>query len=186
MVHDDEHEKAHHEGMAHDQEATAENKVVVETPDFSSVPAPFKRNVSQLLDQYLKLKDALVSSDANAAKKAAADLNTSAKALPLATLQAPDQKDFAEEQTEKVRKAASAIETSTNINAQREQLESLSEGVFALTKAFGATDKKLYYQHCPMALNDKGGYWLSTNKEIRNPYFGAKMMTCGSNVEELN
>ena len=29
-------------------------------------------------------------------------------------------------------------------------------------------------------LNDpKGGDWLSGEKEIRNPYFGDKMLTCG-------
>jgi hypothetical protein len=35
-----------------------------------------------------------------------------------------------------------------------------------------------------MALNDKGAMWLSENKEIKNPYYGEKMMECGT-VEEV-
>ena len=30
-----------------------------------------------------------------------------------------------------------------------------------------------------MANDDKGGYWLSIEKEIKNPYFGSKMLKCG-------
>ena len=37
----------------------------------------------------------------------------------------------------------------------------------------------MYKQFCPMAFNDQGGYWLSNSKEVRNPYFGDKMLKCG-------
>jgi Cu(I)/Ag(I) efflux system membrane fusion protein len=36
-----------------------------------------------------------------------------------------------------------------------------------------------------MAFNDKGAYWLSDKEAIRNPYFGDKMLTCGSVEETL-
>jgi Cu(I)/Ag(I) efflux system membrane fusion protein len=36
-----------------------------------------------------------------------------------------------------------------------------------------------------MANNNKGAVWLSTEKEIRNPYYGDKMMRCGEILEEL-
>jgi Cu(I)/Ag(I) efflux system membrane fusion protein len=32
---------------------------------------------------------------------------------------------------------------------------------------------------CPMAFGNKGAYWLQTEKKIRNPYFGTKMLGCG-------
>ncbi len=75
--------------------------------------------------------------------------------------------------------------TAANAGAQRENLELLSEATFSLTKAFGANEETLYYQHCPMANNNQGAYWLSSNKEIRNPYFGEKMLNCGSTEEVL-
>jgi hypothetical protein len=36
-----------------------------------------------------------------------------------------------------------------------------------------------------MARNNQGGFWLSDDEEIRNPYFGDKMLTCGSVTEKL-
>lgn len=33
--------------------------------------------------------------------------------------------------------------------------------------------------------NDKGAYWLAETKEVKNPYFGQKMLTCGEVQEEL-
>ena len=30
-----------------------------------------------------------------------------------------------------------------------------------------------------MAFDNKGGYWLSETEDIRNPYFGASMLSCG-------
>jgi len=42
----------------------------------------------------------------------------------------------------------------------------------------------LYLEYCPMANNNTGAYWLSNEKEIKNPYFGDKMLKCGS-VKEM-
>jgi len=43
-----------------------------------------------------------------------------------------------------------------------------------------------YYQYCPMAFDNKGAYWISNETEIRNPYFGEKMLKCGENKDTLN
>ncbi len=40
-------------------------------------------------------------------------------------------------------------------------------------------DLKLYLMFCPMAFGNQGGYWLQDSQEVKNPYFGAKMLTCG-------
>ncbi|WP_439883292.1 DUF3347 domain-containing protein [Pontibacter sp. MBLB2868] len=176
------HEGMNHEnmeGMDHDQMTTA---VVVETPTFESVSEPMQTQIEQLVDQYMKLKDALVASDANAAKAAANEVLTIAKAMPVATL-TTDEKAFAEEKTAEVVSSAEKIAASNDIAAQRENLEPLSTSVFSMAKAFGAAKGTLYYQHCPMALNNKGGYWLSSSEEIKNPYFGEAMMGCGSTEE---
>ena len=37
----------------------------------------------------------------------------------------------------------------------------------------------VYIEFCPMANDNKGGYWLSTEEKIQNPYFGKKMLKCG-------
>jgi len=57
--------------------------------------------------------------------------------------------------------------------------------MIGLAKAFYTTDEAIYIQHCPMANSNKGADWLSLSDEIRNPYFGADMLTCGEVTEEL-
>jgi hypothetical protein len=43
----------------------------------------------------------------------------------------------------------------------------------------------LFVEYCPMANNNEGGFWLSNEKEIKNPYFGDMMLKCGSVKETI-
>ena len=54
---------------------------------------------------------------------------------------------------------------------------------YDLVKAFGA-GQPIYHDHCPMYNENKSAMWLSEIQEVKNPYFAAKMPTCGS-VEEI-
>lgn len=36
-----------------------------------------------------------------------------------------------------------------------------------------------------MAHNNNGAFWLSIQKEIENPYYGAAMSTCGSVIQSM-
>ena len=174
------HEGMDHSNMNHGQMTS--NKVVVETPDYTSVAEPIETQIEQVIGEYLKLKEALVASSADAAKAAAKDVVALAKAMPVATLNG-EQKAYAEEKREEILQSATAIAQANDVAAQREHLELLSEAVFSMAKAFGAANQSLYYQHCPMANNNQGAYWLSANEDIRNPYFGEKMLKCGSTEE---
>lgn len=163
-------------------DAALTSNVVVETPDYANVAESMKTQISQLLSQYFILKEALVASDANAAKASANEVLEIANAMPVATLTG-DEKAYAEEKREQVVQSATKIAEANDLEAQRENLEQLSQSVFAMAKAFDAADQTLYYQRCPMANNNQGAYWLSANEEIRNPYFGEKMLKCGSTEE---
>jgi len=61
----------------------------------------------------------------------------------------------------------------------------ISRAMIALTNSFGAIGDTLYLQYCPMADNDKGANWLSTYSEIRNPYFGDMMLSCGETHDTI-
>lgn len=174
----------HHEGMDHSKmnHAKMTSSVVVETPDYTSGSEVVETQIEQVVDAYLKVKEALVASDAEAAKAAASNVASLAEAMPVATLTG-EQKAYAEEKRAEIQQSASAIAKASDVDAQREHLELLSESVFSIAKAFGATSQQLYYQHCPMANNNQGAYWLSANEDIRNPYFGEKMLKCGSTEE---
>ncbi|HAA17248.1 MAG TPA: hypothetical protein DCP28_00195, partial [Cytophagales bacterium] len=70
-------------------------------------------------------------------------------------------------------------EEEQSLETARALLDPLSKQMYALTKSFDWSAVEVYYQYCPMALEDQGAYWLSRDKEIRNPYFGDAMLTCG-------
>jgi len=69
------------------------------------------------------------------------------------------------------------------IHHQREHFEMLSKDMYDLMKSVG-TDKSLYLDSCPMYDGGKGT-WLSEIKEIKNPYLGKKMDTCGAIKETI-
>ncbi len=42
-------------------------------------------------------------------------------------------------------------------------------------------EEPVYYQYCPM----KDSNWLSKEETIKNPYYGAQMLSCGKTVETI-
>jgi hypothetical protein len=90
----------------------------------------------------------------------------------------PEQKKAYDETEDDLEEHAEHIGKS-KLDHQREYFVMMSEDVYSLAKAFGG-GPALYYDHCPMANNGKGAMWLSEVKEIKNPYMGSKMPTCGS------
>jgi len=43
----------------------------------------------------------------------------------------------------------------------------------------------LFLMHCPMVHGQKGADWLQASDQLRNPYFGSEMLTCGDLKENL-
>ena len=119
-----------------------------------------------LIEKYLALKDALVATDAAKAKSAATDF------LKVNT-------------NEKLNEALEAIASTDNVAEQRIAFETLSINMYSFVKASG-TDVTLYKQHCPMAFSGKGAYWLASEEEVNNPYYGDKMLHCGSVQETIS
>ncbi len=135
------------------------------------------------LTAYYEVKDALVATDAAKAKTSATALVSALTGLDAATLSAADKKALA---TAKIN--AAAIAKTTDVDAQRNQFEGLSTSMIALAKA--TKPAKLmaaptFVQFCPMAADGKGAFWLSGQREIKNPYYGSKMLKCGSVKEEI-
>jgi hypothetical protein len=81
---------------------------------------------------------------------------------------------------------AHQIATSDDIKAQRDAFLILSKDIIGLIKGSKFKSAPIYVDFCPMADNGKGGYWLSVNKAIENPYFPEHMKTCGQVKEQIN
>lgn len=62
----------------------------------------------------------------------------------------------------------------------RKAFEGISITILNFEKTFGHSgDQTFYESYCPMAFDNKGASWLANDKQINNPYFGAKMLRCG-------
>ena len=83
------------------------------------------------------------------------------------------------DQHEAITAHSEKISGTDDLEAQRKQFDYLSQAVIKTAKSFGIGKETLYVQHCPMANDNKGADWLSDEEEIRNPYFGDEMLTCG-------
>ncbi|MBT8186489.1 MAG: DUF3347 domain-containing protein [Croceitalea sp.] len=122
-------------------------------------------NVSKQFQHYIHLKTALVNSDAKEAQSGA--------------------KMFIENTDDTALKGLlyKILDTS-DIEVQRTIFSDVTAKMTAIVEA-SISSGEVYQQFCPMAFNNQGGYWLSTKEEIRNPYFGDKMLKCGKVTETI-
>lgn len=72
-----------------------------------------------------------------------------------------------------------------NLASLREKFFHISQPLIALAQRAKDLPDTLYVQHCPMAQKNNGADWLSREKEILNPYFGASMLKCGATTATL-
>ncbi|OCB70930.1 DUF3347 domain-containing protein [Flavobacterium crassostreae] len=134
-----------------------------------------------VLADYFILKDALVGDDSKKAAQSGSKLMASLKALDVTNYNKKQQKELVEI-IEDATEHAEHISKSP-IDHQREHFKTLSTDITDMVAITG-TKNKLYQQFCPMY--DKGSAWLSTSNEVKNPYYGSKMLKCGKVQKVIN
>lgn len=144
----------------------------------------FKKQLTTVFDSYVTLKDAFVSSDAARVKnEATATLNALDK-VDMKLVTGAAHHDWMT-YLDGMQKSLKEIAAAADIEAQRVAFSTLSNDLYKAIKGFGLNGETAYYDYCPMAFDNKGGYWLAKEDKIQNPYFGDKMLTCGSVEEKL-
>ena len=121
----------------------------------------------KVFHNYQQMRMALVNSDAEEVIKAAGNLAES----------------FTEDR-EEMHLMAKALEEIDDIEKQRELFSQFTEKVEPMFKE-SLSEGTIYKQFCPMAFEGKGGYWISNVEEIKNPYYGDKMLKCGKVTETI-
>lgn len=135
--------------------------------------------LSPLLDSYLSIKNALTTDDAAKAGSGAADYVKTINGIDVKTLSATEQKAI-QPLKDKLLSDANLIASSKDINKQRDAFVGFSSNMISLAKAAKLSTADVFVEYCPM----KNASWLSTEKAIKNPYFGSEMLDCGS-VKEM-
>ncbi len=163
----------HHDGDMHEET----NKETANSTAQSSF------SINEIVSGYLNLKNALVKDDSKRAAVAGKALYTTFGKINSSEIEAKLKKQYLDIADDAKEHAEHIGDNSGKIGHQREHFVMLSKDINDLITTFG-TNQKLYMDFCPMADDNKGAVWISETKEIKNPYFGKDMATCGSIKKE--
>ena len=141
-------------------------------------------SINKVVADYLKLKNALVNDNSKEAANSGNALIATIGKVDMNSISKEQMKDYMDIAESAKENAEHIGDNAGKLDHQREHFVMLSKDMNDLIQLFG-TSQKLYQDFCPMADDGKGAIWISETKEIKNPYLGAKMPTCGSVKKEF-
>ena len=143
--------------------------------DFS---ASVEKSFQPVIDAYIELKDALIQSDVAMASNKSKIFRKVLDSISV------NERAQTHNYWSILHKTSKGINENVSLEQQRKQFQILSDNLIAIIRNFDEIESKLFVQYCPMADNNKGASWLSKEEKVLNPYFGDKMLKCGS-VKEI-
>ncbi|HSK13805.1 MAG TPA: hypothetical protein VK907_11360 [Phnomibacter sp.] len=158
---------------AEDPEIAAKKKAAADRFRNRQATGPMRlanETMQMIWPAYEQLREALVVKDVLKAKEAGLMIAEGTKG----------QRQFAP-----VYHAAVSTVGTNNADQQRIFFSPLSNALIDIVRESGMEEGKIFVAFCPMAFDDKGGYWLTAQRKIINPYFGDEMLTCGSIRETI-
>ncbi len=166
-----------HHDMNHDEKNMDHKNAQIK---LSKASGDFQKQLNAVYQAGLALNTAFVEGNADAVKSKSAAMSATMKNVDMSLLKGDKHMAWME-YMKTINEGLKAISASDDIAEQRKLYVDVSDGLYKSVKAFGVGET-VYYQHCPMAKAS----WLSNNEDIKNPYYGSKMLTCGSTKEILN
>jgi Cu(I)/Ag(I) efflux system membrane fusion protein len=148
------------------------------------IPKAFSASIQRLLDSYLEVQKTLAGDDETGARDRLKRVSSALEGVDMSLVKG-DAHMLWMKNANLLKDVVKRMTDSQSIDELRTLFADLTVAVIDSVKMFGGkTEKTLYRFHCPMALNDKGAYWLQDHPEPRNPYFGASMLICHDLKEE--
>jgi hypothetical protein len=158
----------------------------------------FNLSMMKMMDTYYGLTEAFVNWDTVSVNNHAEQLKTSVDSLKLNEM-AKDSAIYPTvlTQWETIKTEIVGLKADEELLEKRESLNMLSQQIFDLLRIVKYDAAKVYYQECPMALNnyEASGFWLSneaSDEMRRNPYLGLHdpkyskgMLKCGSTRDSI-
>ena len=138
----------------------------------------FQEQLKVVFEGYTLLKDALVADNAGKAQSSAKEIGKSLDGVDMKLLENDKAHNHWMTLQKEIRASANAIAIATEIAEQRSHFKHLSAHMISTIQLFGI-NQTVFSNYCPMADSNNGAYWVSLEKEIRNPYYGEEMLTCG-------
>ena len=153
--------------------------------EITQVPNEFQQQFWQVVEGYTALQKALAEDNVSEASASAGRALTSLSQLDVSLLSGK-QRDVWMDRSSRMNEALDVIRQAAKIEAARTAFEKLSNELIFVVEQFGISKTRVLYRfHCPMSFDNRGADWLQTDKETRNPYFGASMLKCGEIVQVM-
>ena len=168
-----------HEGhLGMEDAAPVKNESPANINERVNVSTNFQNQLKSVLNDYIKLKDALVKDDSKSVVAESKGLLANLSKVDMTLLTDKEVHNHWMSLEKEIKIAATLISNTSKIAAQRAYFKNLSSYLTNAIEVFGVNEK-VYHQFCPMADNNTGAYWLSKEEKVINPYFGDAMLTCG-------
>lgn len=149
----------------------------------------FNRSVATAMQAYFSMKDAFVDADTAKAKEGCRKFIQMLDSIPLAELKTDTLNiyDAALSDHSNIKANAQSLLQQSDITEMRKDFSMVSENLYPFFRTINYEGENMYWQNCPMAFGeDKGANWISSTKDIVNPYLGknhpeykGSMLHCG-------
>ncbi len=144
------------------------------------LPETFQKDFTTVLSAYFDLKDAFVASNVEAVKAGAHEMLQQVNSLKSGDLGSMEVAHLGE-----IKEMLQAISENDILENQRDHFIVLSRNMIAFASNLDVVEVPVFVLRCPMANTNRGADWLSLSKEIKNPYYGEAMLTCGEVVKQF-
>jgi len=151
----------------------------------ASIDNNAKAALQPIVSEYFKLNQALASDDFKTAKNSSIQLLKKVNAINMSLFKEEAHNLWMNYQ-KSIKKELEHAEHYTTLEEIRKVDLLLSNTLIDLVHSFKLNNEVFYVLHCPMANNNKGADWLSNSKDIKNPFYGKAMLTCGEVKETIN
>lgn len=146
----------------------------------------FNTAFSASLTAYYALKDAFIEENISKVDTAAERFAKTLSVIPLNEISADSIKSEAGVLNESLQAELIGLKGETLLEEKRKAFQLLTEQMTTLIKKVQFDREVIYYQFCPMAMDNNGAAWLSASSEIKNPYLPTSMLECGEVKDTLN
>jgi Cu(I)/Ag(I) efflux system membrane fusion protein len=143
-----------------------------------------KDALKPLFTEYLSMKDALTNDNLENAKKAGSTILKTVDGLNMSLFTGESHNVWLGLSSD-LKNALQHVQHFKTLEEIRKAFQQVSNTMIGLETSFNPNEEALYVIHCPMANNNRGADWLSTSKEVKNPYYGQSMLTCGEVTKEM-
>ncbi len=145
----------------------------------TQAPLAFQKQLRAAAAAYASVQEALARDDLTAAQGAGPPLRLAVEKSDAALLQGDAAVGW-QETRNAIMTALDAFQSAVSIDEARKAFHGLSDALIAAGETLGfGPGKTAYRVHCPMAFEARGGDWIQFDENVRNPYYGAVMLTCG-------